>query len=106
MGQKSKAKKQKNKSQAAKAAQVAHKQPAAVAAIKEVMPASLSGEAKATLKKSTLDMQTNYIRSDILRIVILLVVVGVILGALAVLNNQTSYLQDTGHHITKFLRLQ
>lgn len=78
-------------------------------------PASLSGAgfsaAASTPSKSPakpaqlMDVQTEYIRSDIVRIILLLVVVAVILGIISLVNAKTSYLRQGGEKLGTFLRL-
>ena len=52
-----------------------------------------------------MDVQTEYIRSDIVRIILLLVVVAVILGIISLVNAKTSYLRQGGEKLGTFLRL-
>lgn len=50
--------------------------------------------------------QTEYVRSDIFRISLLLIAVGLVLAILFLVNLKTPYLKDTGRKLTSFFRLQ
>lgn len=50
--------------------------------------------------------QTQYIRSDIVRICLLLVIVAIALVVLVLVNDKTTYIKQLGQHLSGFLRLQ
>ena len=49
--------------------------------------------------------QTEYVRSDIFRISLLLIAVGLVLAILFLVNLKTTYLRETGRKLTSFFRL-
>ncbi|MBU6389447.1 hypothetical protein KGQ71_02925 [Patescibacteria group bacterium] len=84
---------------------------------REIIPASLAGggvakaptvsNAVAANQKnlSPLDIQTEYIRSDILKISLLLLLVALLLVVLYLTNDKTILLSHAGERLTSFLRL-
>jgi hypothetical protein len=105
MGQKNRHKKAKkpNKQIVQNRPQNSEPLPATVATAATVTPASLKGGVKpATLT----EVQGDYIRTDIIRILAMLGVVAVILGGLFALDSGTDYLHDAGRELSSFLKLQ
>ena len=77
-----------------------------------IEPASLSGVAtepvvqpQVNRNATVLDIQTQYIRSDITRILLLLVIIMLMLGGLFLTNHKTTYLKRAGQRVTTFLQL-
>lgn len=80
---------------------------------KELSIASLSGhpeDAKETsadnAKLLNFGEQTDFIRRDILRISLLLLIVAIVLSGLVITNKKTDLLQRSGKELASFLRLQ
>ena len=80
---------------------------------KETVIPSLAGgsapvAAKSSAVKSALNFgeQTEYVRSDIRRIVILLAAVAVLLTAATVINRDSSLLKKGGRQLASFMKLQ
>lgn len=112
MGKKSRAKRNNPKSHASKS--VAQQPAQEKREVKEVIPGSLSGNpvAKAEVKKhpinsktANLDAWTEHIRTDMLRIILLLVVIGLVILILMVFNEKTSFLKTAGSDLGNFLNL-
>jgi hypothetical protein len=105
MGQKSRAKRQQQKSRTSAPTQNNQR------VVKEVMPASLMGTSvpvsqKATTTKLTsLDAQTAFIRGDIVRILLLLVIVIVLITIFHFVGVKTPYLHDSGVILGRFFQL-
>lgn len=75
-------------------------------AVKTVTPESLKSGSNPVTKAVLMDVQTEYIRSDILQISLLLIIVALIIGGLSLMNYKTSYLKTAGKSLTTFLHLQ
>jgi hypothetical protein len=104
MGKKSSQKKQRPKQQ--------HKPTQAAVRQGMVIPSLSGGVAPMPTAKPTQERalnfgeQTEYVRSDILRIVLLLVGAAIVLAVLALANAKTPYLEEAGRQVASFLRLQ
>ena len=108
MGQKSRQKKDKSKNKQGSAPKQKVQQ---VVAAKPLNLASLSGEPiekKPVVANKTLQFGelTDHIRTDIIRISMLLVFVIILLIVLVEVNNRTTLLLTAGQHLSNFLRLQ
>jgi hypothetical protein len=68
-----------------------------------VQPVRISGNGA---QKATLFTNMDYIREDIVRIMLLLAVMAIILVILALLNAKTPLLINAGQHFSSFMRLQ
>lgn len=110
MGSKSRAKRQKNNPSPAKNQNVQPREP------KMTVPASLAGgiyspvsnafqSARALSKATVMDIQTDYVRSDIFRISLQLVVVILIVIAAFLIGEQTGYLASAGSELSRFFQL-
>lgn len=81
---------------------------------KEMLIPSLSGgEATAAVpannqpaKTLNFGEQTEYVRSDILRISLLLIIIALILGSLVIANKKSDWLQHSGKQLSSFMKLQ
>ena len=110
MGQKSRSKKNSHKQKASNKQATQQRKPVSV------MPASLSGGEMPTpvasaaprhnAKATVMDIQTEYIRTDIIRIALLLAIVALVIVAAYLFGQKTSYLDKAGTHLSSFFKLQ
>lgn len=74
------------------------------AALKQSAPSSLRGGTNSRVQ--SLESWTKHIRTDIVRILLLLVLVALLIGIFSVVDQKTTWLFSAGRDLSSFLRLQ
>lgn len=103
MGQKSRSKKNRKQKSQGNSVSVASSRPV----VASITPDSLkAGGSPASRAAASLDVQTDFVRSDIVRIALLLAIVGLVIVVFYLVEAKTSYLTDGGRILSGFLKLQ